>query len=645
MDTDFPNYYTAAKLTLKREPLRRYYDWVWFQRQIDFAGFDRQLGGYIPHTPFTMLPLLPLTGFSPMRAKQIWILLQVVFLATTILLLARMGRLSVLEVLVLALLAHNALANNLRLGQYYLLLLLLLTLGCWSLLRGREWLGGALLGVVFALKLYTAPFVLYFAVRRQWKAFWGFLGTIAALALLAIAWFGWSDVWYFANTVMARAIDGSVNDPYNPGWASMTALFRKTFMAEAELNPHPLWHAPAVFFFIRSLYTIGIVTVALVALAKTPRHQDARALAWFVIVLFVLSPNAASYHFVLLLVPVALLLPEKTQRWSLGLIILYILVELPLVRWDAKFFPKAWVLLALFLYVGWTFLRSLRPSMIWATVAAVVAVSAAGAFQRMRVYLTETPQHYQHARVEPDAIFSASPAQVGAGWIYESIGEQRYLLKQWNPTGDRTFAFDGDAFHPTGSPQNTPFGFELVHGRSAKIAMFDPLTANLTTLVGNAPNPSEPALSPDGSKLAFVADGSLCVLENSTRSILVTGAVSTPTFFPDGQQIAFVKGSPGHRSIQSVAISGGEAQTLVTEDCFSPSVSPDRRLLAFTCSATSATHIWIQDLTSRTARRLTSGFCNDDTPAWDGSQSIVFASDCSRGLGLPALYRAPVEKH
>src|SRR5580765_1086896 len=101
MDTDFPNYYTAAKLTLKREPLRRYYDWVWFQRQIDFAGIDRQLGGYIPHTPFTMLPLLPLTGFSPMRAKQIWILLQVLFLAITILLLARMGRLSVIEVLVL----------------------------------------------------------------------------------------------------------------------------------------------------------------------------------------------------------------------------------------------------------------------------------------------------------------------------------------------------------------------------------------------------------------------------------------------------------------------------------------------------------------------------------------------------------------
>jgi Tol biopolymer transport system component len=40
---------------------------------------------------------------------------------------------------------------------------------------------------------------------------------------------------------------------------------------------------------------------------------------------------------------------------------------------------------------------------------------------------------------------------------------------------------------------------------------------------------------------------------------------------------------------------------------------------------------------------LTGGNCNSSSPAWTlDSSSILFASDCGRAFGLPALYRAPV---
>jgi hypothetical protein len=45
----------------------------------------------------------------------------------------------------------------------------------------------------------------------------GSLGAVAALGLLAIGMFGWDGVWFYATTVMVRAIHGSVIDPYNPG--------------------------------------------------------------------------------------------------------------------------------------------------------------------------------------------------------------------------------------------------------------------------------------------------------------------------------------------------------------------------------------------------------------------------------------------
>ena len=66
------------------------------------------------------------------------------------------------------------------------------------------------------------------------------MGAVAGLGLLAAALFGWNDVWFFLATLMQRAFDGSVNDAYNPGWASMTAFLRHIFMAEGGLNSHPL---------------------------------------------------------------------------------------------------------------------------------------------------------------------------------------------------------------------------------------------------------------------------------------------------------------------------------------------------------------------------------------------------------------------
>jgi hypothetical protein len=75
MGTDFPNYYTAAVVTLKHEPLQQFYDWVWLQRQIHFAGIEHQLGGYVPYTPLTMLPVLRWPRFhrsAPNRPGSRW---------------------------------------------------------------------------------------------------------------------------------------------------------------------------------------------------------------------------------------------------------------------------------------------------------------------------------------------------------------------------------------------------------------------------------------------------------------------------------------------------------------------------------------------------------------------------------------------
>ncbi len=70
LNTDFPNYYLGAKLLREGNPLARLYDWVWFQRQKDHAGFDQSLVGYGVLTPLSGLPLAPLVSLPILVAKR-----------------------------------------------------------------------------------------------------------------------------------------------------------------------------------------------------------------------------------------------------------------------------------------------------------------------------------------------------------------------------------------------------------------------------------------------------------------------------------------------------------------------------------------------------------------------------------------------
>jgi Tol biopolymer transport system component len=72
-------------------------------------------------------------------------------------------------------------------------------------------------------------------------------------------------------------------------------------------------------------------------------------------------------------------------------------------------------------------------------------------------------------------------------------------------------------------------------------------------------------------------------------------------------------------------------------------VSPDGRWMAFERAQDGPTRIWLREVASGKERELTGGNCNSFAPAWElDSGSFIFASDCGRGFGLPALYRARV---
>jgi Tol biopolymer transport system component len=70
-------------------------------------------------------------------------------------------------------------------------------------------------------------------------------------------------------------------------------------------------------------------------------------------------------------------------------------------------------------------------------------------------------------------------------------------------------------------------------------------------------------------------------------------------------------------------------------------VSPDGIWTAYEVTQGGPTQIWIRNRLTAETRLLTGGDCNNTAPAWElNSKAVLFASDCSRAFGLPAIYRA-----
>jgi alpha-1,2-mannosyltransferase len=380
--SDFPGYFTSAKIVADGGSVDRLYDNAWFQDQMRrYRSGDPSYGKFAPFPPPTALLLVPLTPLSALDALRVMTVISVLCLAGSIVLLARILSWPLLHSATFILLSGVAVQNGLRFGQPYIVLETLCLLGYYAYLKGWPLAAGICFGLFVPIKYFPVVFLLYFAWRRQWRVLLG--GALAVVAVVSLSvsvlGFGLHEQWF--SSVIGNHLIGrlSMQDPFTASFQSFDSLFRQLFVNDASLNPHPLAALPLLDATAVIIVKTALVLAAAAALLKLARTgATAPSIGIISILTLLIAPATATYHFVLLWLPVGLMiqyfLANRAPVYAAFLVCTYALIGFFPYALTARFdgrgalavlaYPRLLLLLSLFagcLHFIWGHPQSERP--------------------------------------------------------------------------------------------------------------------------------------------------------------------------------------------------------------------------------------------------------------------------------------------
>ena len=340
----FLAYYAAGELIASGADARQLYDVPAFERRVRELSHGTVRDGYIGNTPALAVAWLPLGKLPVESARRLWIWLNVLFVAAIIALsaarLPSTYRLPAVVLLAALFTIPSPAREQMLLGQMYIFLLLLHTLGWRAYERDNDALTGVALGITMMLKLSGWPIGVLLLLRRRWRAVFWAVGTAAAIFLFTLPWIG-VEAWREAVFVQMPA---SVAMPAakHSAFQTVSGLWQHLFLHDADFNPHPVADLPWLAV-AGSLLTAAAACAALLLHRLSAQVQYAAALVLTVL----LSPLAEQYHYVLVLLPFALLCMHGyfTDSRRLGLVLLIIALLLATPVGYEEYSPGWWALL------------------------------------------------------------------------------------------------------------------------------------------------------------------------------------------------------------------------------------------------------------------------------------------------------------
>jgi len=528
--SDFANYYVPARAAWNGTGVARIYERAVFDEASRREGLHG-LGSFVPHPPANALLLRPMAHAGAAGAKRVWTWVLAFSYAGSLLVLGRWLSIRTRTLLVLALLPAFALGNALAYGQPYPLLLLLISASLAAAIGGRWMLSGALIAPVVVLKLYGLPFLALFVWQRRWRAAAGLAGGVFLLTALSWLALGGEVHRVYAREVLPASLDGRIQDPYSTQWQSASSLSRRLFEAEPDLNPHPAADWPRL---ARSLARGLPTALTVMAVAAAAAAGSTPAAQWSILVCGALaaSPLAASYHFVLLVLPAAVTVSDSTRsrrtRWTVLALAAFCASPLPhhFAGWahgaaNVVACPRLGAALALLALVA-------RPWTTWRHAAIAAALGLAVGLA------TPGPGPVPAwRRVAPGGYLQATPIACGGGVAWLGIEGGVYIIRATDgtrlpvgeplqgpacsdgrvgaarvvPEGVSDAMFEGaPARHARLSPDGGWTVAQVWRGGSWDIEVLSTVDGRIVTVTDDAADEVEPSWSADGATILFASD-------------------------------------------------------------------------------------------------------------------------------------------
>jgi Glycosyltransferase family 87 len=316
VQSDFPNYYTAG-LIARTGNVDRLYDDASFQLEIDRTGVSQQ-GKFSPFPPPTALLFMPFSLLDPLSALRLMTMLNVVCLVSAVVVIRRMFFTSLSEAAAFVLLTGIGLTNAFRLGQLYIVLSLTLLLGYYYQKTGSNGLAGLAAGALMPVKYFSIVLLIDALLKKNRTMIaWG-LATVAFIGALSIGVLGWDIHWQFLTVVFGAHLGGhlTLQDPFSPLFQSFDSLLRRLFLFDDNLNAHPVFASPVLYFGLKVFCLLAVAVTAVYAMRAAHRHPSDLALAVLCVAALLLAPATATYHFLLLWLPVGILLRHFREQNS-----------------------------------------------------------------------------------------------------------------------------------------------------------------------------------------------------------------------------------------------------------------------------------------------------------------------------------------
>lgn len=327
----FVSHYTAGRLLLEGHDVARFYDDASFAQQVRrFEPAVTDLHG--ANTPVMSLVMAPLATLDYPTARGVWALVSYAALLALLGWLARACRLGPLATpaFIAFALTWQPVYENLLHAQLYIAALALAVTSFDGWRREASARTGAPAGALFAAKSAGVPYWPMLLAARRWAALAWAAAVVLVLGLASLAVAGGATWIAYARAAgeLTRKASLSVT-----AYQTQHGLLRHLFVYDAQWNPAPLAHVPALATIL-AIVLAGALLGASAWLAWR-RPNGELVFAAFTALALILSPVSLDYHYTLALLPVAILWGEVGGRplsWPALLLVagaLGIAVDLP----------------------------------------------------------------------------------------------------------------------------------------------------------------------------------------------------------------------------------------------------------------------------------------------------------------------------